>query len=164
MKVLRSRPVQSIVVSVGLAALLGADVLAVGKDKAMYVRGTLSAIKKMTEGRFSTQTETELAFSAGKKGSVAIPYAAIVSVEFEQQERRVVMIGFGPPVSKRLASYLTIKYSDPEGKEQSVVFELGKGIIPATLKLVEARSGKTVTFQDAETCRQFKTAQECEGK
>ena len=87
-----------------VATFLSGAVLAVGRDKARYVRGTLSAVKKMAEGRFNTQTETELAFSAGKKGSVAIPYAAIASLEFEQKERTVVMIGFGPPVSKHRRS------------------------------------------------------------
>jgi len=150
-------------VSVLLATFLGGAVLAVGHDKAMYVRGTLSAITERAEGRFNTQAETELTFSAGKKGSVAIPYAAIASLEFEQKERTVVIIGFAKPVSKRLYYYLTIAYSDQEGKQQRGVFELGKDIIPAMLKTLEARSGKTVTFQDSETCRQYKTAKECEG-
>jgi hypothetical protein len=154
----------SVVVAVALATFLSGGVLAVGRDKALYFRGTLSAIKERTEGRFNTQSETELAFSAGKKGSVAIPYAAIASLEFKQKERTVVMIGLGPPVSKRLAHYLTITYSDPEGKQQSGVFELGKDIVGTLLKMLEARSGKTITFQDAGTCRQYKTPKECEGK
>jgi len=35
-------------------------------------RGTLTTIKARTEGRFDTELEKELAFSAGKKGSVAM--------------------------------------------------------------------------------------------
>ena len=153
-----------IVLSVALATCLSGVVLAVGRDKALYFRGTLSTVKEKTEGRFNTQAETELAFNAGKKGSVAIPYAAIASLEFEQKERLVVVIGLGPPVSKRLAHYLTITYSDPEGKAQSGVFELGKDIVRPLLKILEERSGKAITFQDAGTCRQFKTPKECEGK
>jgi hypothetical protein len=98
----------SIVVCVVLATCVSTPALAVGRDKAMYVCGTLSGIKQRTEGRFNTQPGTALAFSAGRKGSIAIPYSAIASLE--------------------------------------------------------ARSGKTVTFQDAETCRQYKTPKECEGK
>jgi hypothetical protein len=161
---LRNRRVlSSMAVSVALATFLSGAVLAVGRDKAMYVRGTLSAIKERTEGRFNTQSETELTFSAGKKGSVAVPYAAIASLEFEQKERTVVIIGFYKPVSKQLYYYLTITYRDPEGKEQRGVFELGKDIIRTMLKLLEARSGKAITFQDADTCRQYKTPKECEG-
>jgi len=154
----------SIVVSVALATFLSGAVLAVGRDKAMYVRGTLSAIKEKSEGRFNTQPERELAFSAGKRGSVAIPYAAIASLEFEQKERVVVGFGLFPLVSKRPFYYLTITYSDPEGKEQSGVFELGRDIVRTMLEMLEARSGKAITFQDAETCRQYKASTECEGR
>src|SRR4029078_12190128 len=35
-------------------------------------RGTLTTIKARTEGRFETELEKELAFCAGKKGSVAM--------------------------------------------------------------------------------------------
>ena len=150
-----------IVVSVALATCLCGVVLAVGRDKALYIRGTLSTVKEKAEGRFNTQPETELAFSAGKKGSVAIPYAAIASLEFEEKERVVVIIGFAPPVSKQLFYYLTITYSDPEGKEQSGVFELGKDVIGTMLKILEERSGKAITFQDADTCQKYKTPKEC---
>ena len=165
MNVPRNRWVlSSIAVSVALATFLSGAVLAVGRDKAMYVRGTLSAIKARTEGRFNTQQGNELAFSAGKRGSVAIPYAAIASLEFEQKERLVVIIGFARPVSKQLFYYLTVTYSDPEGKKQWGVFELGKNIVRTMLKILEVRSGKAVTFQDADTCRQYKAPKECEGK
>ena len=94
LSVLRNRRLlPSLVVSVALATVLSGAVLAVGRDKVMYVRGTLSAIKKNTEGRFNTQADTELAFNAGKKGSVAIPYAAIASLAFEEEERRVLHVG-----------------------------------------------------------------------
>ena len=63
--------------------------------------------------------------------------------------------GFAPPVSKQLFYYLTITYSDPEGKKQSGVFELGKDIVRTMLKILEVRSGKAITFQDADTYRQI---------
>jgi len=164
LKLRRNRRVLSgSVISVALAAFLSSAVLAVGRDKAMYVRGTLSTIKARTEGRFDTQAESELAFDAGKKGSVAIPYAAMASLAFEEKERVAVIIGLAPPVSKQLHSYLTITYNDPQGKAQSVVFELGKNIVRTVLKVVEARSGKAIAFQGAATCRQYKTAEECKG-
>ena len=152
---------RSIAVSVVLATVLSTTVLAVGGDKAMYVRGSLSALQKRTVGRFNTQPEAVVTFSAGKKGSVAIPYASIASLEFEQKERVVVIIGLAKPVSKRLFYYLTIAYRDAEGSEQSGVFELGKDIVRPMLKTLEARSGKTIAFQDTDTCLQYKTPKEC---
>ena len=62
-----------------------------------------------------------------------------------------MIIGFAPPVSKQLFYYLTIMYCDPEGKVQSGVFELGKDIVRTMLKILEVRSGKAITFQDADT-------------
>jgi hypothetical protein len=93
-----------------------------------------------------------------------VPLCCDCVSEFEQKERIVVIIGFAKPVSKQMYYYLTITYSDPEGKEQRGVFELGKDIVPTMLKILEVRSGKAITFQDAGTCRQYKTPKECEGK
>jgi hypothetical protein len=162
---MRSRWIaSSIVVSVALATFLSGAVLAVGRDEAMYVRGTLSAFKARTEGKLNTQSETDLLFNAGKRGSVTIPYRAIASLEFEQVERTVVIIGLAPPVSKRLYYYLTITYRDAENKEQSAVFELGKGVVRPMLTILEARSGKTIAFQDSVTCREYKTPPECQAR
>jgi len=49
------RVLSGTVISVALAAFLGSAVLAVGHDKAMYLRGTLSTIKARAEGRLDTQ-------------------------------------------------------------------------------------------------------------
>jgi hypothetical protein len=155
---------RSMVVGVTLALFLGGAVLAVGRDKVMYVSGTLSAIKQNTVGMFNTQPEAALEFNAGKKGSVAIPYAAVASLEFEEKERKVVVIGFGSPVSKRPFYYLTMTYRDPDGKEQRGVFELGKDVVRPMLKILEVRSGKAVLFQDAATCQRYTTPGECGGK
>ena len=158
------RVVTSVAVSVALATVLADTVLAVGRDKAMYLGGTLSAVEKKAQGKFDTQSESELTFRAGKKGSVAIPYAAIASLEFAQKEMRAIVIGFGPPVTKELAFYLTITYSDREGTKQSGKFELGRDVVLDLLNVLETRSGKKITFQDTLTCEMYKTPQECAGK
>jgi hypothetical protein len=50
--------------------------------------------------------------------------------------------------SKKRNHYLTITYTDSEGKEQAAVFELGKDIVRTSVKIVETRSGKDVQYQD----------------
>jgi len=72
---------------------LKASLLAVDKDKAMYVGGTISAVQEKAEGKFNTQSENEVAFSAGSKGSIAIPYATITSLEYGQKAGRRVAVG-----------------------------------------------------------------------
>ena len=41
-------------------------------------------------------------------------------------------------------------WSCAAGKEQAVVFELGKDIVRTTVKILERRSGKDVIYQDDE--------------
>jgi hypothetical protein len=52
-------------------------------------------------------------------------------------------------LSKKQKHFLTIGYTDAEGKEQVAVFELGKDLYRTTLPILEARSGKKITYQDA---------------
>ena len=151
-----------------VVACLTVVVLAVDKDKAMYVGGTLTGVQEKAEGRLNTQSDTEIAFSAGGKGAIAIPYAAISSLEYGQKAGRRVAVGIlvtpWALFSKKRNHYLTITYQDQAGKEQAGVFELGKDIVRTTLKILEVRTGKEIEFQDAEACKQYKTPKECEGK
>jgi hypothetical protein len=42
------------------------------------------------------------------------------------------------------------EFQDAAGKEQAVVFELGKDIVRTTLSILEARTGKKIQYQDDE--------------
>jgi hypothetical protein len=142
--------------------------LAVDKDKAMYMGGTLTDIEEKAEGTVNTRSDAGFAFDARKKGSVAIPYASITELEYGQKAGRRVAVGIlispWALFSKKRNHYLTISYMDQAGKEQAAVFELGKEIVRTTLKILEVRTGKEIGFQDAEACKQYKTPKECEGK
>ena len=143
-------------------------VAAVDGDKAMYVGGTVSALKEKAEGKLLTTSESEIVFQSGGKGSLSIPYAAISELEYGQKAgRRVAVAVMVSPLalfSKKRNHYLTLTYKDTDGKEQAGVFELGKDIVRTTLKILEVRSGKEITFQDAEACQQYKTPKECQAK
>ncbi len=158
-------------VSVGaliVITLLVGVVQAVGKDKAMYMGGTLASLQEKAEGRVNTTSDSAFAFEAGKKGSVSIPYADVTSLEYGQKAgRRVavaVLISPWALFSKKRNHYLTITYTDSAGKEQAGVFELGKDIVRTTLKILEVRTGKEVEFQDEEACKQYRTPKECKGE
>lgn len=143
-------------------------VVAVDGDKAMYMGGTISSIKDKAEGKLITTSDSEIVFQAGGKGSVTVPYGAVSELEYGQKAgRRVAVAVMISPLalfSKKRNHYLTITYKDASGKEQAGVFELGKDIVRTTLKILEVRTGKEITFQDAEACKQYKTPKECEGK
>jgi len=143
-------------------------VLAVDKDKAMYMGGTLAGIQEKAEGKVNTVSDSVFIFDARNKGSVAIPYADITALEYGQKAgRRVAVAVLVSPwalFSKKRNHYLTITYKDAAGKEQAGVFELGKDIVRTTLKILEVRTGKEIEFQDTEACKQYKPAKECEGK
>ncbi len=157
--------VQRVAVALLLSLSLTAVVLAVGGDKAMYVGGTITGLQEKAEGRIVTTSDEQFAFNGGGKGSVSIPYASIVSLEYGQKAgRRVAVAILVTPwalFSKKRKHYLTITYNDRAGKEQAGVFELGKNIVRTTLKILEVRTGKEIEFQDAEACKQYKTPKEC---
>jgi hypothetical protein len=52
--------------------------------------------------------------------------------------------------SKKRKHYLTIGFTDADGKQQGAVFELGKDTVRSTLVTLEARSGKQVEYESDE--------------
>ena len=54
----------------------------------------------------------------------------------------------GRSFSKKRKHFVTIGYKDNDGKDQVVVYELGKDIVRTTLPILEARSGKKIEYQD----------------
>ena len=124
-----------------------------GGDKAMYLGGTISAIPEKTEGKSSTKDEKVFMFES-KKGKITIPYDHIDSLEYGQKAgRRIgVAVVINPLFifSKKRKHYLTLGWTDEEGKQQAAVFELGKEIIRVQLATLEARSGRKVEYQDEE--------------
>ena len=126
---------------------------AVGGKNAQYIGGTINGIKEGAEGRLSTAGETEAIFDS-KDGKASIPYASITGLEYGQKAgRRVAVAVLVSPLalfSKKRNHYLTISYTDPAGKDQAGVFELGKDVVRTTLTVLETRTGKKVEYQDDE--------------
>lgn len=127
-----------------------------------------TGVSEKAEAVLNTTSDSTVVFDAGKKGSVTIPYSAITDLEYGQKAgRRVAVAVLVSPLalfSKKRNHYLTITYKDSAEREQAGVFELGKDIVRTTLKVFEVRTGKEITFQDEEACKQYKTPKECTGK
>jgi hypothetical protein len=138
-----------------LLVTFAAPMLAVDGKKAMYVGGTRTDIKEAAEGAFDVSGESEVAFTPDKtKVRHTIAYKDVTELEYGQKAGRRVAVGLLiSPIalfSHKRNHYLTINFKDADGKDQAVVFELGKDIVRTTLTILESRTGKKIEYQDEE--------------
>jgi hypothetical protein len=121
--------------------------------RAEYIGGTLSAFTQRTEGRILAQADDRMIFQT-KRTAVEVPYRGINLLEYGQKaDRRYVAALLVSPVfllSKRREHFLTVGYSDAEGRQQAMVFRVEKGGVRAILASLEARTGVKVQYQDNE--------------
>ncbi len=139
----------------------------IGSRKAAYHGGTTRekdflGAKEAVEGYLDTDNETELRFEYSlneRHKAYAIPYKRFIDIEYGQKVGRRVgasiatailisPVGLFMLLSKKRKHFITVGYLDDSGKEQVAVFELGKDIVRTTLRILEARSGKKVAYQD----------------
>ncbi len=91
---------------------------------------------------------------ACKKARVSIPYRRVNTVEYGQKVGRryisAVLISPLLLLSKSRKHYITLGYTDENGRQQALVFRVGKGDIRGMLAGLEARTGRKVEYQDDE--------------
>jgi hypothetical protein len=154
---------------------------AIDNDKAVYVGGTLTDFPIGTwgprgwrtdtfnaEGRINTGADS-LVFDAGAKGTVAIPYEAIMSVAFGRTSPFGYYEGSELKGTRQYPRdffskdhfLLTIVYRGTADSEQVIIFWLGNDIVRQTLTTLEGHTGKRTRFADAQGCAQYKTREEC---
>jgi hypothetical protein len=130
---------------VGLASLVAAQ------TSVEYVGGTVPQPAAGTPGSIVLTDDRYLAFYAGKT-QMRVAYDRIDLVEYGQQvNRRLVMAMVLSPVfllSKSRKHFLTIGYSDADGKQQAMVFRVDKNSIRSMLAGLEARTGLKIQYQD----------------
>ena len=130
------------------AAVAGLD-----SSKAMYVGGTVNAIKEGTEGLLSGKDEKVMIFTYEGK-TLQVPYERINDLEYGQKAGRrlgvAIVVTWMALFSKKRKHYLTVGYLDENDKQQAAVFELGKSTVRVTLATLEARTGRKVDYEDAE--------------
>jgi hypothetical protein len=131
-----------------VAAALAADRGA----SADYVGGTISC-PPAKGGVIYLTDDQHLQFKTGK-ADLRIPYERINLIEYGQQvNRRYAMAIIISPLlllSKSRKHFLTLGYTDDEGRQQAMVLRVGKGHIRALLVSLETRTGRRVQYQDAE--------------
>lgn len=135
-----------------LAAILPALAAQQGA-RAEYVGGTRPDISNTESGSLQAIDDQYLVFYA-KKTNLRIAYDKINLIEYGQRvDRRIAMAVLISPVfalSKKRQHFLTIGYTDENGREQALIFKVDRNGIRAMLVSLEVRTGRKVQFQDEE--------------
>jgi hypothetical protein len=122
-------------------------------SRAEYVGGTVAALPSKSEGRLNT-TDQEAFLFRTRQTSVRVPYEKINTLEYGMRVNRryaeAVLISPVLLLAKKRRHFLTVGYTDEEGRQQAMVFEVPKGAIRSVLVSLEAKTGRKVEFQDEE--------------
>ena len=132
--------------------LMAQFAFALDGKKAQYVGGT-SNVPESAEAVLNV-SGTEVVTFQWKDGKWEIPYSSVTGLSYGQHAGRRIGIAIAvSPIallSKKRRHYLTIEYSDAQGKTQAAIFEVGKDAIRSTLTVMEVRTGKKVEYEDDE--------------
>jgi hypothetical protein len=104
-------------------------------DEAVYVGGTAN-VKQGTHGALDASDENVFMFEAWQ-----VPYGKITALDYGQHAGRhwayaaLGMYGVLPILlTRKRHHYLTVEYSDDNGKTQAAIFEVGKVSIRSVLR------------------------------
>ena len=124
-----------------------------GGGRVTYVGGTQQGLAERRDGALDTTHEQYLFFRT-RQLTMQVPYDHVNLLEYGQKvDRRLAMAIVISPLlmlSKKRAHFLTVGYSDGEGRQQAMIFRVDKNDIRALLVSLEARTGRKITFQDEE--------------
>jgi hypothetical protein len=122
-------------------------------SRALYVGGTVPGVRDKSEVRIDLLQDDALRLSTGKS-SFLIPYKDVNTLEYGMRvSRRYVEAVLISPlflVAKKRSHFLTIGYTDQDGRQQAMVLQVGKDEIRPLLVSLEARTGRRVEYQDEE--------------
>jgi hypothetical protein len=145
---------RSSVLLLGIGFLLAMP--AVGADpgvKTQLIGGTPPGIAAKSTARLDYTGADEMIFRCGAT-EFRVPYQKVNTLEYGQTvSRRYAAALLISPIlllSKARKHFVTLGYVDAGGKQQVLVFEVGKGDIRSVLAGLEARTGRRVEYQDDE--------------
>ena len=133
----------------GLAAAWAGD----HGGKVEYVGGTVDDVKTGTDGVASTTDKQTFVFSY-KKSALKVAYTKINLIGYGQKVSRqyaaAILVSPMFMLAKTRKHFLTIGYTDEEGRQQAIVLRVDKNDIRSTLVSLEARTGLKIHYQDEE--------------
>lgn len=122
-------------------------------SRVLYVGGTVAGVPLKSEGRIELAGDDALSLST-RNSSFQIPWKDINTIEYGMRVSRrymeAVLISPVFLIAKRRTHFLTLGYTDAEGKQQAMVLQVGKEEIRPLLVSLEARTGRRVEYQDEE--------------
>jgi hypothetical protein len=128
-------------------------------DHVEYIGGTISVLASKTGGFIDTRQDDVFLFQT-KGITVQIPYNKINELEYGQRVGRryaeAILISPVFLLSKTRKHFLTLGFIDDQGRQQAMVFEVGKNEVRTMLVVLEARSGRRIEYQDDDARRSGK--------
>ena len=122
-------------------------------SRVLYVGGTVAGVPEKSSGRIELLKNDSMTLNVRDR-SIEVSYQSINTLEYGMRvSRRYVEAVLISPiflVAKKRSHFLTIGYSDSEGRQQAMVLQVGKDEIRTLLVSLEARTGRRVEFQDEE--------------
>lgn len=145
----------ALMAAISCAALAAAGARSV---KTTYMGGT-AAVPAKTQGALNPEAGDALAFEY-QGGTLTIPDSKVNRLSYGEvltnrnakdtkkdiHVSKSVAFGVGRMSGKR--HYLTVEFTDPEGKDQSAVFDIDRHEVRATVEAIEAHTGKQVVCED----------------
>jgi hypothetical protein len=138
-----------------LALLVLAPLLQAGDpgSRVLYVGGTVAGVPNKSDARIDISQDDALRVTI-QNHPYLIPYKDVNSLEYglgmSRHYMEAVLISPIFLLEKKKTHFLTIEYTDAEGKEQAMVLRVGKGEIRPLLVSLEARTGRRIEYQDEE--------------
>jgi hypothetical protein len=124
--------------------------------KAQCVGGTIETLADGPKGLIATTNDQYFVFKT-KKARYAVKWDRINLLEYGQRVgRRYALAVIVSPLlvmSKSRKHYLTIGFSDEQGGQQALIFQVVKEDIRSLLVSLEARTNMPVEYQDDEARR-----------
>ena len=128
-------------------------------DRVEYIGGTISVLGSKSGGFINTREDDVFLFQT-KGVTVQIPYDKINELEYGQRvgRRYAAAILISPVflIAKTRKHYLTVGFTDDQGRQQAMVFQVGKNEVRTMLVVLEAKSGRRVEYQDDDARRSGK--------
>lgn len=138
----------SVCLAITSSAFAGID-----SKKAAYRGGTVMSLHSNQEAVFVLDRPDGVHFA-----TLVIPFDKVQSIEYGQKAGRRVGAAIATAVlvspvglfllfSKKRKHMVSLTWTNPEGKIDAGVFELGKDAIRPALKILEAKSGKQIDYE-----------------
>jgi hypothetical protein len=120
-------------------------------SRVLYVGGTVAGVPEKSSGRIELSKDESLTLNFRDR-SIEVGYRDINTLEYGMRVSRrymeAVLISPVFLVAKKRTHFLTIGYSDHQGRQQAMVLQVGKEEIRTLLVSLEARTGRRVEYQD----------------